>query len=676
MNRIKILIILLALIFVFHPLAAAQSGPSETYSRVIVKLDVPNLETLTANSTKYKGISPGESFPAKGHEADEALRKAIEKSADELLFKLNGKGYTLTRVYDFLPCIAVRVSREALDFLERDKGVLAILEDKGHPVLTYSGPIKEIPGSIIKAAGPIDSPGISMPMLDFTVDLIGASDTWNMGWTGAGWYVAVLDSGIYPAHDFFAGKDIVEHCFSGFGDCPNGQNEMDGPGSAAHHPITYVGWDHGTSTTGVAVGNNGTLSGVAKDSDIIAVQVTSRLDQDCYPSWPGYQPCVMDYDSDVLAGLDYVYGLRTNYPIASVNISLGDQVQHTSACDTDIRFTAISNLRAVGIATAIASGNEKYCNGINAPACITPAIAVGASDDDDDEWHENNMGTNWHATMLSLFAPGHRVNTSEGGAPNAYTGNSLSGTSLAAPHVAGAWALAKQSWSAAPVDDLLTAFQDTGHPISPIGCNTSETIPRIQIDDAILSFRSIVFRLPLLRHVLDIFNELVIDWEPRAMRGDIKIEIQSANKIIDCSKSEIMVIEEKYPVDKPPYSWRIPKCFWSGQYRIIISQGSENWLSDSFTVGGLNISEPQEGQQYQTGHTLKIRWSTDGLAYGTLDMFLKSTDGKYVYTIAQGLSYDLNLYDWDIPGPVQPNEYVVEIVLDQIVRRSGAITVQ
>lgn len=678
MNNLKLFLFTIFLIFIFSfPVHAAVKPLEPLYSRVIIKLDVPDIEQLTANSTEYKGISPGEKFPPAGFEADEALRKAIETSTDELLFKLNGKGFTVIREYQTVPFVALSVSNTALEFLKSEKSVLGIFQDRGHPVLS-SPVIKKLPVGNVKSAGnTVTDPGISVPALNNTVNIIGASNTWSMGWTGAGWYVAVLDSGILRTHEFFAGKDIVEHCFSGFGDCPNGQVEMDGVGSAAHHPDTYIGYDHGTVTTGIAVGDNGSLSGVAKGADIIAVQVTSRLDEDCYPGWSGYQPCVMDYDSDVLAGLEYVYGLRTIYPIASVNISLGDTELHSSPCDTDIRFAAITNLRTVGIATVIATGNEKYCSGINAPACITPAIAVGASTDGDQEWHDSNMGSNWHTSMQTLFAPGKQVNSSSGPTNSSYTGTTMSGTSLAAPHVAGAWALARDAWASAPVNDLLAAFQATGFPIAPIGCGTSDTLPRIQVDEAIMYVRGIIIKVPVDSKIYEFPWEILIDWDPRAILGNVRIEIISPESELKCAKSTSMLIEESYPADGSPYTWRIPKCFYPGQYNIkITSEQGVVGDSGTFTLGRINVNYPLEGEQFNPGDLMDTKWTSEGLKYGKLDIYLKDSKNNIIsYTIAREVPFDLGKFTWTIPASIQHGQYVVEIVLDEIISRSGVITI-
>jgi hypothetical protein len=86
----------------------------------------------------------------------------------------------------------------------------------------------------------------------------------------------------------------------------------------------------------------------------------------------------MSYNSDTLAGLDYIFSIRGSYKIAAVNMSLGGG-GYSSFCDSDSRKASIDNLRNAGIATAIATGNNGYCGYISSPGCISSAISVGSS---------------------------------------------------------------------------------------------------------------------------------------------------------------------------------------------------------------------------------------------------------------------------------------------------------
>lgn len=225
---------------------------------------------------------------------------------------------------------------------------------------------------------------------------------------------------------------------------------------------------------GIAAGANGiflgsAFSGVAKDASIIAIQVFSDINGSL-GSW----------DSDEIKGLEQVYALRGTYQIAAVNLSLGGGY-YTSNCDSSYPAykTAIDNLRSVGIATVIASGNNGYTNGISFPACISTAISVGATDKSDVVASYSNS-----ASLLDLLAPGSSILSSIPGGGYAY----FSGTSMATPHVTGAWALLKSAKPSATVDEIFTALHNTGIPITDT--RNGLVFPRISVADTLNSLLS------------------------------------------------------------------------------------------------------------------------------------------------------------------------------------------
>ena len=125
-------------------------------------------------------------------------------------------------------------------------------------------------------------------------------------------------------------------------------------------------------------------------------------------------------------------------------MSLGGSTAYSSACDIDYSGTkaAIDNLRSVGIATIIAAGNNGWKTAISGPGCISTAISVGATCDASGGSYSatgmNGIASYSNiASFVSLVAPGSYIVSSVPGGGYA----SYNGTSMATPHVAGAWAV-------------------------------------------------------------------------------------------------------------------------------------------------------------------------------------------------------------------------------------------
>ena len=182
--------------------------------------------------------------------------------------------------------------------------------------------------------------------------------------------------------------------------------------------------------------------------------------------------------SDILLALQHVLQLHQDgKAIAAVNMSLGGG-EHFSASECDSNFaalkTAIDDLRAAGIATIVSSGNDGFSNALGAPACISSAISVGATS-------KSNVVASFSnsASFLDLLAPGVSINSTIPGGGHA----SFNGTSMAAPHVAGAWAVLKAAKPSATVSDIFNALQTTGAAI--LDARNSIIKPRIQVDAAL-----------------------------------------------------------------------------------------------------------------------------------------------------------------------------------------------
>lgn len=317
------------------------------------------------------------------------------------------------------------------------------------------------------------------PTLAESIPRIGADTVVGSGYDASGVDIAILDSGVETTHSFMGGRVVDEACFSttvpaqfSSSLCPDTTDQQLGPG-AGTNCSGVGGCDHGTHVAGIAAGEGQNFDGTAPAAGIIAVQVFSRFDDDDFCN---VSPCIAAYTSDLIAALEYLYDNRANYNLAAVNMSLGGGIfTSEQECDNSNAFTksAIDDLRSAGIATVISSGNDFQSNAMSSPGCISTAISVGATTDSDTVASFSNS-----ASWLSLLAPGTSIFSS---VPINSFGNK-SGTSMAAPHVAGAFALLRSVDPDATVDEMLSVLDSTG--LTVVDLRNGIAKKRIQVDAA------------------------------------------------------------------------------------------------------------------------------------------------------------------------------------------------
>jgi subtilisin len=409
----------------------ARKAPAAAFDRVEPRAGDDSVRVIVGLQAKFK---PEGGLAAPGVKEQ---RAGIDSARAKVLGSLAGTDHSVTHRYETVPYVALELSREALQELQ-DSGTAASIQEDA----------------------------LSDPALTQSTRLVEATEATTVGRSGAGQHVAVLDTGIDKTHPFLAGKVVSEACFSARANCPGGVTSSTAVGSGVNCAYAISGCRHGTHVAGIAAGKGTSFSGVARDARLISINVFSRFTgADC--AGAGESPCARSFTSDQIKGLDRVFALRNTFRIAAVNMSLGGG-KSTTNCDTDARKSVIDNLRSAGIATVIASGNDGFSDGVGAPSCISTAITVGSTTKTDAVSSFSNS-----SPLVELLAPGSGINSSVPGGGFV----PFDGTSMATPHVAGAWAVMK-AVSAQSVTTILGHLRDTGKPVTDP--DNAVTKPRIR----------------------------------------------------------------------------------------------------------------------------------------------------------------------------------------------------
>lgn len=262
--------------------------------------------------------------------------------------------------------------------------------------------------------------------------LINQPQTAAAGKVGAGATVAVIDSG-------------VDYTRAAFGSCSApgapGCKVVFAKDLATEDNVPDEAPFHGTNVAAIVLG-------VAPAAQIISLDVFSGAESS---------------SSTVLDALNWVADNKAKYNIVAVNMSLGGG-KSAVPCTADPLSIAIQNLRNAGVLTAVASGNDGYSDGLAWPGCAASAISVGAV-------FPASVGTlvtprcsdvsavdrvacfSNSATFLTILAPGVFINAA---------GITMTGTSQASPHVAGALAVLRSAFPNESLDAIVRRMTATG----------------------------------------------------------------------------------------------------------------------------------------------------------------------------------------------------------------------
>ncbi|MFE6363558.1 S8 family peptidase [Streptomyces sp. NPDC057806] len=210
------------------------------------------------------------------------------------------------------------------------------------------------------------------------------------GSAGAGVTVYVIDTGVRISHKDFGGR--------------------------ARHGWDFVGGDrsagdgngHGTHVAGTVAGS---AYGVAKKAEVVSVRVLDNAGDGT--------------TAQAIAGIDWVTRNARKPAVANLSLGGGYNAQLDAAVRTSI---------ASGVTYTVAAGNDGRPAGLFSPAGVRQAVTVGATDRKDARARFSNFGS-----ALDLFAPGVSITSASSAGDRARA--TWSGTSMAAPHAAGAAAL-------------------------------------------------------------------------------------------------------------------------------------------------------------------------------------------------------------------------------------------
>jgi serine protease AprX len=400
-------------------LLGITATPTAASSFDRTKIDASFLSEILANQTADFDVIV-RSVPVENQgRADRAAARRIENAAKAV----TDVGGSLKHALSIVGAVSARLKGVRILELTRDGDVDYVVKDQKlraqfDPVLDSA-----------KAA----SPGILE---------VGAPQAWSqLGVTGRGVGVAVVDSGVYP-HPDLAGRIVAAIDFTSVAP------------TVSNIPLDDLG-GHGTHVAGLIAGDGtrsgGLYTGVAPNANIIDVRVID-----------GYGNSNV---SIILRGLQWVLANRLAYNIKVVNMSLG--ATPTGSYKSDLMATAAEVLNFAGVAVVVSAGNTgPFAGTITTPATDPYVITVGALDDNGTALLADDLMSTFSSRgrtsfdslskpdlvapgrkMVSLRAPGSTLDalfpdrqvTVLGALSADYY--RLSGTSMAAPVVAGTIAL-------------------------------------------------------------------------------------------------------------------------------------------------------------------------------------------------------------------------------------------
>jgi len=279
--------------------------------------------------------------------------------------------------------------------------------------------ILDVPGVVfVSFNGPVEA------FLKESIPEHGADVVWDLGFTGEGMNIAVIDTGIDPLHvgldDF--DDDITTHDpkVIAFYDAINNPDQTDGSTTA------YDDHGHGSHCAGISAGTGAPTYdyiGISPGSALIGVKV---LDGDGSGSF-----------DQVMAGMQWTIDKRVEFNIRSATMSLGGVWLIELTQSQEERLTTLANTMVhEGIALCIAAGNSGHYGSIGTPGAARDVITVGATEKSRSTAVYSSRGPTHEGLIKpNVAAIGSSVMSVQANSGNGYV--AMSGTSMATPMVAG-----------------------------------------------------------------------------------------------------------------------------------------------------------------------------------------------------------------------------------------------
>ncbi|MFB7353330.1 S8 family peptidase [Streptomyces gardneri] len=271
--------------------------------------------------------------------------------------------------------------------------------------------------------------------LEQSTKQVHAPEAWAAGYDGTGTKVAVLDTGADTEHPDLKGRVTASENFT------DSETADDRQGHGTH-TISTVG--------GSGAASDGRKKGVAPGADLLNGKVLNDSGSGA-ASW-------------IIAGMEWAVAQGADV----VSMSLGSPVP--TDCTDPMSVAAEELGRSKGTLFVIAAGNSgPTLNTVSSPGCAPSVLTVGATDRDDSTAYFSSRGPTIvnHTLKPEIAAPGVGISAAAAGGRGVYAYQSMSGTSMATPHVAGAAAIVKQrhpDWTAQQIKAALVSSAESDLP--------------------------------------------------------------------------------------------------------------------------------------------------------------------------------------------------------------------